>query len=150
MPFSRDTILEISMTLVRLSGAKSLREPLTSRLLGRCVASSPLAAARWVEATKLGYPSLVCTKQVEAVKHMSASDYAPPTPTPLVAIVDPCTCEPSTFNRVHHDWTPLVGGGPSHLLYVGMHRRVRVGVGPHYPLGSPTMANGGVNPPICG
>ena len=73
---------------------------------------------------------------------MTARDYAPPPPPPLVAIVGPCTCGPSTFNRVHHDWTPLMGGGPSRLLYVGMHIRVRVGVGPHYPVESPTMENG--------
>ena len=84
MPFSRDTILAISMSLVRLSGAKSLRDPLVSRLLGECVALSPLAEARWVEATKVGYPSLVCTKQVEAVKPVTARDYAaPPPPPPL-------------------------------------------------------------------
>ena len=142
MPFSRDTILEISMTLVCLSGAKSLRDLLISQLLGGCVASSPLA--RRVEATKVGYPSLVCTKQVEAVKPVSARDYPPPL---LVAIVGPSTCGPSTF---HHDWTPLVGGGPSRVLYAGMHIRVRVGVGPHYPLSSSTMENGGVHPPICG
>ena len=80
MPFSRNTILEISMTLVRLSGAKSLRDPLVFRLLGECVVSSPLAEARWVEATKVGYPSLVCTKQVQAVKPVTAHDYDPPSP----------------------------------------------------------------------
>ena len=45
MPFSRDTLTELNMTLVRLSGAKSLRAPLVSRLLGEWVASSPLAWA---------------------------------------------------------------------------------------------------------
>ena len=100
MSFSRDTILQINMTLVCLSAAKSLRDPFISRLLGECVASSPLAEVRLVEATKDGYPSLVCTKQVEAVKPVTARDYAPPPPL-LVAIVDPCTCRPSTFNRVH-------------------------------------------------
>ena len=80
MPFSRDTLLEISMNLVRLSGAKSLRDPMISGLLGECVASSSLAEARWVEATKVGYPSLVCTKQVEAVKLVTARDYPPPPP----------------------------------------------------------------------
>ena len=68
------------MTLVCLSGAKSLRDPLISRLLGECVGSSPLAEARWVEATKVGYPALVCTKQVEAVKPVTAHDYAPSPP----------------------------------------------------------------------
>ena len=53
------------MTLVRLSGAKSLRDPLVSQLLGDWVASSPLARARWSEATDVGYPSLIRTKQVE-------------------------------------------------------------------------------------
>ena len=54
MPFSRDTLTELNMTLVRLSGAKSLRDPLVSRLLGEWVASSPLAGARWSEATEVG------------------------------------------------------------------------------------------------
>ena len=47
MPFSRDTLTELNMTLVRLSRAKSLRDPLVSQLLGEWVASSPLARARW-------------------------------------------------------------------------------------------------------
>ena len=68
MPFSRDTILELGMTLVPLSGAKSLRDPLVSQLLGEWVASSPLAKGRWAEATDVGYHSLIRTKQVEAVK----------------------------------------------------------------------------------
>ena len=51
MPFARDSILELGMTLVRLSGAKSLRIPLVSQILGEWVASSPLAKPRWVEAT---------------------------------------------------------------------------------------------------
>ena len=45
MPFSRDTLTELNMTLVRLSGAKSLRDALVSQLLGEWVASSPLARA---------------------------------------------------------------------------------------------------------
>ena len=72
MPFSRDTLTELNMTLLRLSGAKSLRDPLVSQLLGEWVASSPLARARWSEAMEVGYPSLIRTKQVEAVKQ-----YAP-------------------------------------------------------------------------
>ena len=68
MPFSRDTLTELNMTLVRLSGAKSLRDPLLSQLLGEWVASSPLARAQWSEATEGGYPSLICDKQKEAVK----------------------------------------------------------------------------------
>ena len=73
MPFPRDTILGFGMTFVRLSGAKSLRDPLVSQLLGEWVASSPLAKPRWVEATDFGYPSLVRTKQVEAVKQYASS-----------------------------------------------------------------------------
>ena len=61
------------MTLVRLSGAKSLRDSLVSQLLGEWVASSPLARARWSEATDVGYPSLIRTKQVEAVKQYTSS-----------------------------------------------------------------------------
>ena len=56
------------MTLVRFSGAKSLRGPLVSQLLGEWAASSPLAKGRWAEATGVGFPSLIRTKQVEAVK----------------------------------------------------------------------------------
>ena len=67
------------MTLVHFSGAKSSRHPLVSELLGECMASSPLAKARWVEASKVGFPSLFCTKQVEAVKSVTAHDYPPPT-----------------------------------------------------------------------
>ena len=72
MPLSRDTVTELGMTLVRLSGAKSLRDPLVSRLLGEWVASSPLARARWSEAMEVGYPSLIRTKQVEAVKQYAS------------------------------------------------------------------------------
>ena len=80
---------------------------------------------------------------------MTACDYLPPPPPQLVATVGPCTCGPTTSDRVYHKWPLVIAGGPSRLLYVGMHIRVRVGVGPHYPLGSPTMANGGAHPPIC-
>ena len=65
MPFSRDTLTELNMTLVRLSGAKSLRDPLVSQILGEWVASSPLARARLSEATEVGYPSLIRDKQKE-------------------------------------------------------------------------------------
>ena len=78
MPFHRDTILALSMTLVRFSGANSLRDPLVSQLLGEWVASSPLARARWSEATDLGYPSLVRTKQVEAVKQYASFFFPAP------------------------------------------------------------------------
>ena len=60
------------MTLGRLSGAKSLRDPLVSQLLGEWVGSSPLAKGRWSEATDFGYPSLIRTKQVEAVKQYTS------------------------------------------------------------------------------
>ena len=72
MPFPRDTTLELSMTLVRLSGARSLRHPLVSQILGEWVASSPLAWARSSEAMAVGYPSLIRTKQVEAVKQYAS------------------------------------------------------------------------------
>ena len=72
MSFSRDTILELSMMLVCLSGAKSLRDLLVSQLLGEWVASSPLAKTRWMEATEVGYPSFIRTKQVEAVKQYTS------------------------------------------------------------------------------
>ena len=60
------------MTLVRLSGAKSLWAPLVSQLLGEWVASCPLAKGRWAEATDVGYLSLIRTKQVEAVKQYTS------------------------------------------------------------------------------
>ena len=60
------------MTLVLLSGAKSLLDPLVSQLLGEWVASCPLARARWSPATDVGYPSLIRTKQVEAVKQYAS------------------------------------------------------------------------------
>ena len=37
------------------------------------MAASPLAWARWPEATDVGYPSLIRTKQVEAVKQYTSS-----------------------------------------------------------------------------
>ena len=78
MPFSQDTLTELNMTLVRLSGAKSLRDPLVSQLLGESVASSPLARARWSDAMEVGYPSLICTKQVEAVKQYASHLFPAP------------------------------------------------------------------------
>ena len=72
MPFSRDIITELSMTLTRLSGAKSLREPLVAQLPGEWVASSPSAKARWSEDTKMGYPALTRSKQLEAVKQYAS------------------------------------------------------------------------------
>ena len=78
MPFSRDTLTELNMTLVRLSGAKSLRDPLVSQLLGEWVAASPLARARWSEAMEVGYPSLIRTKQVEVVKQYASHLFPAP------------------------------------------------------------------------
>ena len=78
MPFPQDTILELSSTLVRFSGAKSLRDSLVSDLLGEWAASSPLARARWSEATDVGYPSLIRTKQLEAVKQYSSFLFSAP------------------------------------------------------------------------
>ena len=66
------------MTFVRLNGAKSLRDPLVSQLLGEWVASSPLARARWSKAMDVGYPSLIRTKQVEAVKQYASFLFAAP------------------------------------------------------------------------
>ena len=66
------------MTLVRWSGAKTLRDPLVSRLLGEWVASSPLARARWSEATEVGYPSLIRDKQKEAVKQYASHLFTAP------------------------------------------------------------------------
>ena len=72
MPFSRDTFTELSMTLTRLSGAKSLPDPLVAQLLGEWVASSPLAKARWSEAMEMGYPALTRSEQSEAVKQCAS------------------------------------------------------------------------------
>ena len=76
MSFSRDTILRSGMMLVRLSGAKTLRDTSACQLLAKCVASSPLAEGRWVVATAVGYPSLIRTQQVEAVKHHTSFSFS--------------------------------------------------------------------------
>ena len=68
MSFSGDTLLELSMTLVRLSGAKSLRDPSVCQLLGEWVAHSPWAQARCAEAKDGGYRSFIQHKQIVAVK----------------------------------------------------------------------------------
>ena len=60
------------MRLTRLSGAKSLRDPLVSQLLGKSVASSPLAKARWYEATQVAQLLLLRNKQIEAVKQYAS------------------------------------------------------------------------------
>ena len=78
MPFSRDTLTELNITLVCLSGAKSLQELLVSQLFGEWVASSPLARARWSEATEVGYPSLICDKQKEAVTQYASHLFPAP------------------------------------------------------------------------
>ena len=72
MPFSLDTLLELSMTLTRLSRAKSLLDPLVSPLLGEWVASSPLAKAPWYEATEVAQLPLILNKQIEAVKQYAS------------------------------------------------------------------------------
>ena len=60
------------MTLTRLSGAKSLRDPLVSQLLGEWVASSPLSKARWYEATEVAQLPVIRNKQIEAVKQYAS------------------------------------------------------------------------------
>ena len=72
MVFACDTIVQLSLTLLRLSGAKSLRDPLVSQLLGKWVASSPLAKVRLVKAKDVGYPAPFRTKRGEAVKQNSS------------------------------------------------------------------------------
>ena len=66
------------MTVVRLSGANSLQESLGRPLLGQWVASSPLAWARWSEATDVGYSSLIRTKQVKAAKQYASFVFPAP------------------------------------------------------------------------
>ena len=70
MPFSRDTILELSMTLTCLSGAKSL--------LGEWVASSPLVKARWCEASEVPQLALTRNNQIEAVKRYASVLFSAP------------------------------------------------------------------------
>ena len=60
------------MKLTRLSGAKSVRDPLVSQLLGEWVASSPLAKARWYMATEVAQLPLIRNKQIEAVKQYAS------------------------------------------------------------------------------
>ena len=61
------------MTLTCLSGAKSLCHSLVLPLLGEWVASSPLAKARWYEATEVAQLPLIRSKQIEAMKPLSSS-----------------------------------------------------------------------------
>ena len=60
------------MTLTRLSGAQRLRDLLVSQLLGEWVASSPLAKARWYEATEVAQIPLFRNKQLEAFKQYAS------------------------------------------------------------------------------
>ena len=60
------------MTLTRLSGAKSLRDPLISQLFGEWGATSRLAKSRWCEATKVAQLALIRNKQIEAVKQYAS------------------------------------------------------------------------------
>ena len=60
------------MTLPRLSGAKSLRHSLVPQLLGEWVASSPLAKARWYEATEVAQLPVIRNKQIEAMKQYAS------------------------------------------------------------------------------
>ena len=63
--FSPGTLLDRKVTLIRLSGAKSLHDLLFAQLLAGWVASSPLAMAKGggSEATEVGYPTFTRTKR---------------------------------------------------------------------------------------
>ena len=108
MAFSPDTILEISMTLRRLSGAKSLRDPLVSLLLGDWVASSPMAKARWCEATKVAQPALIRDKQIEAVKQYASVLLPAPE---LIGLLMDLNVSKSGFRHVSEFMTRRRGGG---------------------------------------
>ena len=86
MPFARDTILDLSMSLRRLSTAKTLRDPLASQLLGEWVASSPLAEAHCYDATQVAELPLICNKQIEAVKQYASVLF--PAPELIGLLVD--------------------------------------------------------------
>ena len=66
--FSRDTLLDLSMVLTCLIGAKSLRHCLVSKLLGKWVASSHLARGRWVDSKEIANLPRIRNKQIEAVQ----------------------------------------------------------------------------------
>ena len=66
------------ISCISSSPGKCLRDPLVSQLLGASVASSPLARARWSEATEFGYPSLIRDKQKEAVKQYASHLFPAP------------------------------------------------------------------------
>ena len=95
MAFSRDTLTELNMTLVRLSGAKSLRDPLVAQLLGEWAASSPLARAGWSEATDVGYLPLPYLRQAEG-----GGEAISPIPR-RVGVVGCYPHRPGTSNHVH-------------------------------------------------
>ena len=103
-PFSRDTILELSMTLTRLSGTKSLRDPLVSQLLGEWVASSPLAKARWYEATEVAQLALIRNKKIEALKQYASVLFPAPE---LIGLLMDSNVPKSGFRRVSEFMTRL-------------------------------------------
>ena len=72
MPFSRDTLLDLSMALTCLSGTNNLRDSLVSQLLGEWAASSPFAKARWYEATEVAQLPVICNKEIEPVKQYAS------------------------------------------------------------------------------
>ena len=69
------------MKLTRLSGAKSLRDSLVSQLLGEWVASSPLAKARWYEASEVAQLPVIRNKQIDAVKQYASVFFPAPEST---------------------------------------------------------------------
>ena len=60
------------MTLMRLSGAKSLWDPLVSQLVGEWVGSSLLANTRWHKANDVAQVPRIHNKQIEAVKQYAS------------------------------------------------------------------------------
>ena len=66
------------MMLMRLSGAKCLRHPLVSQLLGEWVASSPLAKARWYHATEVAQLPTIRNEPKEAVKQYASIHFPAP------------------------------------------------------------------------
>ena len=60
------------MKLTRWSGPKILRDSLVTQPLAEWVASSPLAKARWYEATEVAQLPVIGHKQIEAVKQCAS------------------------------------------------------------------------------
>ena len=60
------------MTLTRLTGAKSLRDPFISQLVSEWVASSALARAGWYKTIKVAQLTVIHNKQIEAVKQYAS------------------------------------------------------------------------------